>query len=119
MTTSRSNSASAIQMYTLTVAYLHDAPIDNLSHASALYAQEISPASFYIWYEGMPNRADRPDAPVAICTYMEKIKMWTVELLSGEVLTLIDKGKVWEIVKDDKEIEKRKIAKKVSAGVKA
>jgi hypothetical protein len=101
------------------LAYLHDAQIDNLSHASALYAQEISPASFYIWYAGMPHRADCPNAPVAVCTYMEKTKMWKVELLSGEVLTLIDKGKVWEIVKDDKELEKRKVAKKASTGVKA
>ena len=41
--------------------------------------------------------------------------MWKVELISGEILTLIDKGKVWEIVKDEKELEKRKVAKKVSA----
>ena len=60
MATSRSNSASAIQIYTLTLAYLHDAQIDNLGHASRIYAEEISPAYFYIWYEEKPHRSDRP-----------------------------------------------------------
>jgi hypothetical protein len=106
-----------MQIYTLTLAYLHDAQIDNLGRVSAVYTEEISPTCFYIWYKEQPHGSDRPNAPAAICTYIETAKIWKVELISGEVLTLIDKGKVWEIVKDVKELENRKVAKKVSASV--
>jgi hypothetical protein len=100
MTSPSVSSEDAIQLYLLATAYLHDATIGSSSLTSTLYTREWSGTTFCIWRRtdsAAEEKPRAPAAPVALCTYQKKTKSWEVELRSGETLTLLDEGEVWEI----------------------
>lgn len=96
----------AVHIYTLTIAFLHNARIGTPPLASTLRVKERSGDTYYIWRREFSEAAAEPilpanpTMPVAICTHKKGTKLWRVKLSSGEELTLLDKGDVWDIVWD-------------------
>jgi hypothetical protein len=93
-------SEEAIHLYLLATAYLHDAIIGTPGLNSSLRAREWSGLSFSIWEQVESSAEEKHNAsaaPVALCTYKQKTKTWKVKLRSGEELTLLDNGSVWDI----------------------
>lgn len=96
----------AVCIYTLTIAYLFNARIGGPSSASTLRVKERSGNTFYIWRREFSEVTEEPivpatlTAPVAVCSHKKGTKLWRVKLISGEELTLLDKGDVWDIVWD-------------------
>lgn len=87
----------AIQVYTLTIAFLHDAKIHNHGPITPVCAKEVKQAVYYIWSRERPPRSKQRIAPVAVCSYDNAARTWEVELITGETLTLVDKGTVWDV----------------------
>jgi hypothetical protein len=98
MSSSKSLKA-AIDVYTLTVAYLQDAKIHNLGPVAAVRAEEVAPDRFFIWHVAPANRQTSDEFLAALCTHNRPSRIWTVELSSGQKLNLLDKGDTWEIVR--------------------
>jgi hypothetical protein len=113
MTTPSAASEEAIHIYAIAIAYLHDAKIDNSGPVTARFAQEVAPGIFHIGGKAQRERAKRgrPIAPVAKCTYDPLAQTWKVELISGETLTLLDKGKFWDIVENEQTLPDMQPAK--------
>jgi uncharacterized membrane protein len=93
MTARHAFSEDALSVYTLVVAYLHNAKISDFGLTSARYVREV--------------------APLATCIYNEVAQTWKVALRSGETLTLRDQGDVWDFVKEEKRLPDAK-SKKVA-----
>jgi hypothetical protein len=116
MTPPHVSSEDAIRIYALSISYLHDAQIDNDGYAHALHVKEMALDIFYIWSRDQHDKQGSRSAPLAICRYNRVAQTWKAELISGETLTLLDKGSVWEVVKDEPRLLNGKVAKKVLAG---
>jgi hypothetical protein len=99
MITTKASSADAIHIYSLTVAYLHDAKIGKSDLTNTLYAKEMWGGVFHIWSHD-PTKQKQSIFPVAVCSYKSATQIWKIELASGETLTLCDKGNVWDIIVD-------------------
>jgi len=104
MTIATSLSIDALHIYVLTLAYLHGLEIGNEGPTKALHVQEISPHRFSIWQ-------GEPPAKVAVCIYNPVAQTWRVKLVSGESLTLLDKGHIWELVKETKKPARKGVKK--------
>ena len=107
MTARHAFSEDALSVYTLAVAYLHNAKISDFGLTSARYVREVAPHTFCIWHR------EQNMAPLATCIYNEVAQTWKVELRSGETLTLRDQGDVWDFVKEEKRLPDAK-SKKVA-----
>src|SRR5688572_12855290 len=97
-------SIDALHIYAITRAYLYGAKIGNEGSTKALHVQEISPDRFFIWQRKPPAKQSQVD----VCTYNPVDKTWNVKLASGERLTLLDKGHIWELVEETKKKPARK-----------
>jgi hypothetical protein len=89
---------ASIDVYTLAVACLLDAPIGNNGLAEPVRAEQISPNYFYIWHIDDHCKTKWFDGLAAACTYETTTGVWTVHLISGESMRLLDHGDLWESV---------------------
>ncbi len=112
MTTPHVSPEDAIRIYALSVSYLHDAEIGNGGTAIPIHVNEMAPDIFYIRSREQYDKQGSRTAPLAICLYNNGAKIWKTELISGETLTLVDKGDVWEVVKDEEKLLEAKGARK-------
>jgi hypothetical protein len=100
-TTIKHSLADVIEIYTLAIAYLHNASFDVEAVGNTVYVREMVSNLFYIWQQ-QEYEAHRDAAfPLAKCMYNQRLRRWKVELLSGETLDLLDKGSIWERLSDE------------------
>ncbi len=96
MATLRMSRADATEIYALTMAYLYDVICDITAISQPIHIMEMSPNVFCVWGQDVEQCS-----PIAICTYGQVEKIWTTRLMTGEKLTLLDKGSVWDVVSEE------------------
>ena len=92
----RMSKEDAIEVYTFTMAYLFDASCDIAAISQTIHIMEMSPNVFYFWGQDVEQCS-----PIAICTYGQAEKIWTIRLMTDEKLTLLNMGSIWEVVNEE------------------
>jgi hypothetical protein len=85
MISPRASLRDAIHLYSLAVAYLHDARIGKSDLSSTVCAKEMWGGVFHIWSHES-TKQNQSIFPVAVCAHKPDQQLWKVELTSGETL---------------------------------